>query len=54
MEKSKCPDCGAVIGGENHDLVEDNQLASEMDGAKYPAWSERANLANYGNLDEIV
>ena len=54
MEKSMCPDCGAVIGGENHDLVEDNQLASEMDGAKYPAWSEHANLANYGNLDEIV
>ena len=54
MEKSMCPDCGAVIGGENHKYVEDNQLASEMDGAKYPAWSEHANLANYGNLDEIV
>ena len=54
MEKSMCPDCGAMIGGENHDLVEDNQLASEMDGAKHPAWSEHANLANYGNLDEIV
>ena len=54
MEKSKCPDCGAVIGGENHKLAQDNQLATEMDGARYSAWSEQANLANYGNLDEIV
>ena len=54
MQKSMCPDCGSVIGGENHTLVEDNQVASEMDSARYPAWSEQANLANYGNLDEIV
>ncbi|XP_022808817.1 NFX1-type zinc finger-containing protein 1-like [Stylophora pistillata] len=54
MQKSTCPDCGSVIGGENHTLVEDNQVASEMDGARYAAWSEQANLANYGNLDEIV
>ena len=54
MEKSKCPDCGAVIGGENHKLAEGNQVATEMDGARYSAWSEQTNLANYGNLDEIV
>ena len=54
MEKSKCPDCGDVIGGENHKLAEGNQVATEMDGARYSAWSEQANLANYGNLDEIV
>ena len=54
METSKCPECKAVIGGTRHKLVEGNQLASEMDNAQYPAWSEQANLANYGNLDEIV
>ena len=54
MEKGTCRDCGAVIGGENHKLAEGNQVATEMDGARYSAWSERANLANYGNLDEIV
>ena len=54
METSKCPECKAVIGGTSHKLVEGNQLASEMDNARYPAWSEQANLANYENLDEIV
>ena len=54
METSKCPECKAVIGGTRHKLVEGNQLASEMDNAQYPAWSEQANLANYENLDEIA
>ena len=54
METSTCPECKAVIGGTRHKLVEGNQLASEMDNARYPAWSEQANLANYENLDEIV
>ncbi|XP_015758492.1 PREDICTED: NFX1-type zinc finger-containing protein 1-like isoform X3 [Acropora digitifera] len=48
MERSKCPECEAVIGGERHMLVEGNTLASEMDGAHYPAWSEQANMRNYG------
>ena len=48
MERSKCPECKAVIGGERHMLVEGNTLASEMDGAHYPAWSEQANMRNYG------
>ena len=47
MERSKCPECNAVIGGERHTLVEGNTLASEMDGAQYAAWSERANMRNY-------
>ena len=47
MEKSKCPECGAVIGGQNHTLADDNELASEMDGASYPAWSDQANMGNY-------
>ena len=52
MEKSTCPDCGAVIGGENHRLVEDNQVATEMDGARYSAWSEQANMENDMIVDE--
>ena len=48
MERSKCPECKAVIGGERHMLEEGNTLASEMDGAQYPAWSEQANMRNYG------
>ena len=38
MEQSKCNECGAQIGGGNHRLLGDNQLASEMDGAVRPAW----------------
>ena len=47
MERGRCPECDAVIGGERHTLVEGNTLAREMDGARYPAWSEQANLENY-------
>ncbi|KAL4220570.1 NFX1-type zinc finger-containing protein 1 [Mactra antiquata] len=47
-ETSKCPECGCTIGGTNHHLQDDNQLANEMDGAQHAAWSEQANLLNYG------
>lgn len=47
MEKSKCPECGATIGGQQHRLTEGNVHAPEMDGSSYPAWSEQANMANY-------
>ncbi|XP_046846173.1 NFX1-type zinc finger-containing protein 1-like [Xenia sp. Carnegie-2017] len=47
MEESKCPDCGATIGGQQHRLADNNELAPEMDGATHPAWSDRANMANY-------
>jgi hypothetical protein len=33
MEESKCPECGAKIGGRDHALASGNQLASEIDGA---------------------
>ena len=52
MERSTCPECGAVIGGANHRLEEGNQLAPEMDGASHAAWSEQANLENYMIIDE--
>ena len=47
MQKSRCPDCNAEIGGENHRLLEENRLAPEMDGAQFAAWSEQANMENY-------
>ncbi|KAJ7333530.1 NFX1-type zinc finger-containing protein 1 [Desmophyllum pertusum] len=37
MEESKCPECGSRIGGHNHQLVADNRVAGEMDGARYAA-----------------
>lgn len=53
MEKSTCPECGAVIGGVSHTLQEGNRLAPEMDGAQHSAWSEQANLQNYVILNEV-
>ncbi len=47
MEKSKCPECLEVIGGEHHSLASGNQHAGEFDGSTHAAWSEGANLANY-------
>nr|XP_055068724.1 NFX1-type zinc finger-containing protein 1 isoform X2 [Misgurnus anguillicaudatus] len=44
-QQSNCPECNATIGGANHTLVQGNTLASEMDGAEHPAWSDGANLA---------
>ncbi|KAF7649472.1 hypothetical protein LDENG_00140980 [Lucifuga dentata] len=51
MESRRCPDCNATIGGSNHALVSDNQVASEMDGAQHAAWSEANNLLNFDPLD---
>lgn len=48
MEVGKCNECGAKIGGSSHTLLGDNRLAPEMDGARHPAWSEAANMQNYG------
>ncbi|CAG8539754.1 2857_t:CDS:2 [Paraglomus brasilianum] len=35
---SKCPECGAVIGGVNHKVVESNRFYGEFDGSTRPAW----------------
>ncbi|XP_063766744.1 NFX1-type zinc finger-containing protein 1 isoform X2 [Eleginops maclovinus] len=53
MESRRCPDCRATIGGANHTLAGGNQVASEMDGAQHPAWSEANNLLNFGEFDQI-
>ena len=51
---SRCPDCNAEIGGINHALAQGNRHAGEMDGSRYAAWSEQANLENYGNLHQFL
>ncbi|XP_008580068.1 PREDICTED: NFX1-type zinc finger-containing protein 1 isoform X2 [Galeopterus variegatus] len=51
MQRGTCPDCKEVIGGTHHTLESSNQLASEMDGAQHPAWSDTAN--NLMNFEEI-
>ena len=46
-ERSKCPGCKAVIGGQNHSLVAGNTVANEIDGSRHSAWSDQANMDNY-------
>ena len=46
-QESKCPECGAVIGGTGHTLAAGNVHAGEMDNTRHAAWSEGANLANF-------
>ncbi|XP_053309484.1 NFX1-type zinc finger-containing protein 1 [Spea bombifrons] len=51
MQRSKCPDCNATIGGESHTLDPTNTLATEMDGARHAAWSTVANdMMNFEEL----
>ncbi|NXL91409.1 ZNFX1 protein, partial [Alectura lathami] len=55
MERSRCPECHAVIGGANHTLDSTNSLAPEMDGATHAAWSETANnLLNFEELRRLL
>lgn len=48
MEVSTCPECKEKIGGTSHRLLPNNQVATEIDGATFGAWSEQANMGNYG------
>lgn len=50
QQSSKCPDCGAAIGGVSYRLNTGNAVATEMDGSTHAAWSDQHNLANYGNI----
>ncbi|GJQ79482.1 hypothetical protein Trydic_g16335 [Trypoxylus dichotomus] len=43
---SKCADCGAQIGGTGHRLLTDNRHFP-VDGSRFAAWSEQANMQNY-------
>ena len=51
MEEARCPECGSAIGGQNHRLRHDNQLARDMDGARYAAFSDMANIHNFDPRD---
>eukprot|EP00057_Strongylocentrotus_purpuratus_P004392 XP_003728602.1 PREDICTED: NFX1-type zinc finger-containing protein 1 [Strongylocentrotus purpuratus] len=42
MEETKCPECGAKIGGGRHRLTAGNRVANEMDGATQAAWPTAA------------
>lgn len=46
METSKCPDCGAVVGGQNHALDASNSHVA-VDGSRHAAWGDDANMANF-------
>lgn len=47
MQKSTCPECNEVIGGENHTYVSTARVASDMDGATRPAWSSGFDMRNF-------
>ncbi|XP_057868055.2 uncharacterized protein LOC131075241 isoform X1 [Cryptomeria japonica] len=49
MQKSKCPDCNAVVGGESHQPAEGNSHA-DIDGSSHPAWGNATGLAGLNNL----
>ena len=38
MEVSRCPECGAPIGGQNHALIDSNRQAANFVGEARPAW----------------
>ncbi|KAH9499459.1 NFX1-type zinc finger-containing protein 1 [Bulinus truncatus] len=39
MEEAKCPECKSRIGGTDHQLVANNEVAPEMDGAEASIWN---------------
>ena len=51
MQKAKCPECKADIGGTSHQLAAGNVHAGEMDNSQHAAWSDAANLENYDLAD---
>ena len=51
-ESGKCPECKSAIGGQSHMLASGNELAPVMDGARFAAYSEEANM-NLNLLDLI-
>ncbi|EFA00122.1 NFX1-type zinc finger-containing protein 1 [Tribolium castaneum] len=47
MQEATCNECGARIGGSQHRLLENNAVATEMDGAVHGAWTIATNFHNY-------
>jgi hypothetical protein len=40
MQKARCPDCNAEIGGQQHRLTDGNTHAGDFDGSSAPAWPQ--------------
>ena len=53
MQRGRCPECKASIGGMSHALAADNDHAPEMDGSRHAAWSDAANMENF-DLQDLV
>jgi hypothetical protein len=51
MEEAKCLECNCAIGGQNHALLGNNRV-SNLAGARYAAYSDAANMANY-DIEDI-
>ncbi len=51
MQRGRCPECKADIGGMSHALAAGNLHAGEMDDSRHAAWSEAANMENFDPLD---
>lgn len=39
MERARCPECGAAIGGENHTLLEGNARDERIAGLRFVSGS---------------
>ncbi len=53
MQRGRCPECKAEIGGMSHTLAAGNLHAPEMDGSRHTAWSEAANMENFDPLEFV-
>ena len=51
MQKSKCPECRATIGGGSHRLHSDNTHAGDFDDSRHAAWTTGENLQNFDLRD---
>ena len=49
-EVGKCYECGSLIGGENHQMLAQNYLSSEMDDADEPLYP---TALDRGEEDEV-
>ncbi len=47
MQVGKCNECGENIGGQSHNLLDTNAVATEMDGATHGAWTNFQNMARH-------
>lgn len=51
MERAKCNECGAGIGGNSHSLDPTNAVATEMDGSRHGAYTLAQDPANFDPRD---